>query len=393
MAETNAPTDQRAPVRPIAFALDAGGILSVPVQLNVRPEDLTRTEPSRTTVHQTMGRDVAGWVDNFGEGLPTLTLSGHTGWRSGGVRGEDGAQHFETLNSLVQHDYHRAKQAAIDTGINPAAVKLLFIDMLDDFAWSVTPTTFVLRRSKSRPLLFQYNISLQAVDTSIDSPFTLFPQLGSVTAGLGSFGGALSSLEALSGSIKGWVDKAVSFVDSALLPISGTVQKFLGVSLAVYRIVGSTVASVQNGFTKLANSRIALARDISQIGVNVFRTIAAIRNLPGNIKSQIARVASAFNEMLCILSNSLRPRQTYDDYDGLFGASNCSSTTGGRPGSAYANTNAFKMIQPTPDPMRLGTVAQSSAGILKATDPVLSPMPLPEVNRNLGNFVDGIVIT
>lgn len=391
MAQTSPPTDQRAGVRPIAFAIDAGGILSQPVSLKVRPEDLTRTEPSRLTVHQTLGHGgTAGWVDNFGAGLPTLTISGHTGWRANGINGEDGAQAFETLNSLVSHEYHAWKQAAIDSGMDPASVKLLFIDMLDGFAWSVAPTSFVLRRSKSRPLLFQYNIGLQAVDTAIDSPFKLVPQLGGVTAGLESLTGAIAALEVATSSIKSLVESAVSYVDSGLLPIANVIKSYVAISLHVYRLVGSAVAAVQNGFTSVANRLIGIAGDLAKIGVNVFRTISAIANLPNDIKHKIMRVGSAFNEVSCILSNSLRPRKTYDNYDGMFGASNCSSTTGGRPDSPYANVNAFKLMQPTPDPLRLGTAAQSSSSILRASDPVLAPMLLQEVSRHLGNVVDGV---
>ena len=110
-----APTDQRAGVRPISFLLDAGGSLSDPVMLKVRPEDLTRTEPSRITVHQTLGRDRSGWADNFGAGLPTVTIAGHTGWRDTGT-GEDGVKAFERLNTLVMQSYHAARQAAISVG-------------------------------------------------------------------------------------------------------------------------------------------------------------------------------------------------------------------------------------------------------------------------------------
>jgi hypothetical protein len=149
-----------------------------PVTLKVRPEDLTRTEPSRVSVHQTLGRVVNGWADNFGEGLPSVTIAGTTGWRTSAASGEDGAQAFETLNRLVVHEYHEAKQAAIDSGMDPATVKLLFVDMLDGFTWNVAPMNFVLRRSKSRPLLFQYNIVLQAISTDIDNPLRILRKPG-----------------------------------------------------------------------------------------------------------------------------------------------------------------------------------------------------------------------
>ena len=157
---TTPPTSQRSGLRPISFVLDNGGSIGSPVILKVRPEDLTRNEPARATVNQTLGREVSGWVDHFGEGLPSVSISGHTGWRDVAGSGVDGARAFDQLNQLVAHDFPAAKQAAIDRGSDPADVKLLFVDMLDDFAWSVVPTTFTLRRNKSSPLLYRYNISL-----------------------------------------------------------------------------------------------------------------------------------------------------------------------------------------------------------------------------------------
>lgn len=383
------PTDQRAQVRPIAFALDAGGVLSKPLTLKVRPEDLTRTEPSRLTVHQTLGRETAGWVDNFGEGLPTVTIAGHTGWRATTDNGQDGADAFSDLNNLVTHGYHAQKQRAIDMGLDPANVKLLFIDMLDGFTWNVAPTSFVLRRSKSRPLLFQYNITLQAISTSIDNPFTLVPSLGGIAAGLAGLDGVLSFLGGIAGSVKGWVSAAVTGANSFLAPFANTVHSFVLLTGKIFSIVRDTVGAVKNGFTTVANSLIGIARDFAQIGANVFRTISAIAGLPQDIKHGLMRVAGAFNEAICLFSNSLRARGAYADYDGLYGASNCSSTTGGRSASAYAGVNSFSLMQPIALPVTLSSASITSTAELKRMDPVLTPMPLPDVSRHLDNVVSG----
>ena len=48
------------------------------IGLVIRPEELTRTDPSRINDTRTLG---GAWSDNFGEGLSSLTISGHTGWR------------------------------------------------------------------------------------------------------------------------------------------------------------------------------------------------------------------------------------------------------------------------------------------------------------------------
>lgn len=386
------PTDQRAGVRPISFLLDNGGSLGSPVTLNIRPEELTRTEPARATLHQTLGRQVQGWVDHFGEGLPSVNISGHTGWRAAGVSAEDGVKAFERLNQLVAHDYAQAKQDAIDRGQDPAGIKLLFVDMLDGFTWSVTPTTFVLRRSRSRPLLMQYNITMQAVNTAIDNPLMAVPFFGSISGGLGALGSALSALEGFAGQVAGWVGSAVAFVGGGLNYVARAVATFSTVTNRVLGAVNTIVGSVQGGFTGLANRAIGIARDLAAVGVNVFRTLSSIRNLPSNLRAQLSEVASAYNEVVCIFRNSLRPRQTYDAYEDLYGASNCSSTTGGRQASSLAGSNSLALLARAPDPVSLNTMAQSSVVLVNRVDPVLSPMQLPEMARHLDLISSGVTV-
>jgi hypothetical protein len=390
MATTTPPTDQRAGVRPIAFVLDNAGAIGSPVTLPIRPEDLTRNEPSRVAVHQTLGRTVSGWADNFGEGLPSVTIAGHTGWGAGGR--PDGVKAFTDLNKLVQHDYHAAKQAAIDGGRDPAAVKLIFVDMLDDFCWSVAPTQFILRRSKSRPLLFQYNITLQAVSTSVDDPLVLLPNSGGFTAGMTALGGVLGKLESFVGKIKAMVSTAVGYISGVLSPIASAAHQFMSVSTSVFRLTSDAVGAIAGGASAVTNNLIGIAGDLAKTGVNVFRTLSAITGLPSQLKADLSKVAGAFNEVLCIFKNSLKAKQLYEDYSPLYGASNCSSTTGGNPASIYADRNAFDLIQATGRPVSLSGAAISSMSSLSRSDPVLAPMPVAEMARHLNNVAAGVVL-
>jgi hypothetical protein len=387
MLATTAPTKQKADVRPISFVLEAPGASFRQVTLPVRPEDLSRNEPSRSTVHQTMGRDVKGWVDNFGAGLPSVTISGHTGWRQQAGAEKDGYGSFADLNELVAHAYHREKQLAIDLGMDPGLVKLLFVDLLDNFAWSVEPMQFVLRRSKSRPLLFQYNITLQALSTSVDDLERFLPDRGSTASGLNALDGALDRLLSFADSIESWVSSAVSFVDRALAPIASTIKKFVSLSHKVF----SAINSVNVGIRSIANRIVGIASDIAQVGVNVFRTISAIREIPGTLKAQLSRVAGAFNEVRCIFGNSLRQRRVYEDYTGLYGASNCSSTTGGRAPSSYASSNVFELLKTDSATVVATGGAVASIATLSRADPVLAPVPLPELNRQVSIINSGVM--
>lgn len=386
------PSSQLPGRRPISFLLDNGGSIGAPVTLTIRPEDLTRNEPARATVYQTLGREVSGWVDHFGEGLPSVSISGHTGWRDMAGSGTDGAAAFAKLNHLVVRDFPAAKQAAIDSGRNPGGVKLLFVDMLDDFVWSVAPTQFTLRRNKSSPLLYRYNINLQAVSTSIDDIGVLLPFFGNVQSGMGALDRAVDAISGFSGSIEGLVSKALGFVDSILGPIAKTISKFVALANRVFAAVNGVIRGVKNFVTGVANRFIAMASDLANVGRNIFRTINAIRNLPADLKASLGRVASAFNEVACIFKNSLRPRKTYEDYTGMYGASNCSSTTGGRQDSAYANLNAFEQMQSEKNVATANSAALAGIASLKRADPVLAPMPIQEVGRNVTNIVTGLAL-
>lgn len=386
------PSSQLPGRRPISFLLDNSGSIGAPVTLTIRPEDLTRNEPARATVYQTMGKGVSGWVDHFGEALPSVSISGHTGWRDIAGSGTDGAAAFARLNQLVVRDFPAAKQAAIDSGRNPAGVKLLFVDLLDDFVWSVAPTVFTLRRNKSSPLLYRYNINMQAVSTSIDSIDVLLPFFGGIPAGLNALDRAVTAIEALAGNVEGWVTQALNAVDRGLGPIAAVIKNFVGMANKVFAAVNSVVRSASNFVTGLSNRLIAIAGDVANVGRNIFRTINAILNLPADLKASLGRMASAFNEVACIFKNSLRPRKTYENYDGLYGASNCSSTTGGRQDSAYANLNAFQQMQGQKDVATANTAALAGISALSRTDPVLAPMPLQEVGRHVTNIVTGLAL-
>jgi len=380
-------TSQKADVRPISFVLDNQGDLLTPVMLPIRPEDLTRSEPQRAAVHQTLGRGVQGWVDNFGEGLPTVTISGHTGWGFKTGTGYDGAGSFERLNELIVREYPATRQLAIDFGRDPGSVKLLFIDLLDDCAWHVEPMQFNLRRSKSSPLLFRYNIVMQAVSTSVDGGLSkFFPQLGNATAGLASLDGAL-------GNLFGMITSLQSSVFSVLRPIANTVLGYVNFAYKALRQV-QTVANAATGFINgTAGLVIGIGKSIAQVGREIFHTFAAIAGIGVAAKSAFMRAAATFNEIVCVFSNSLRPGATYQDYEGLYGASNCSSTTGGRMPSAFTDSNVFSVIAPgTQSPVSLSGAAIGSFSTITKSDPALAPLPQAEISRHLDNIVTGTVV-
>lgn len=386
-----APTDQRAAVRPISFVLDDAGTLSPPVTLTIRPEDLRRTEQLRATVHQTLGREVSGWVDSFGEGLPTLTISGHTGWRYSDGNGMDGAQHFAALNQLVAHDFPEAQQSAVERGIDPALVKLLFIDMLDGFAYTVLPTSFVLQRNKNRPLLIQYNINMQAIATGIDFPAVVVPDYGGVPAGLQSLDAATIFLEAPGFDLGLMTAGALSTADLSLSPLADLLARLIDLTTSIFREVALTLRAATSSAVGLADPIVTIAAALASAGANIYHAVAAIPLIPVRTRAQLGRVGTRYAELVCIFQNSLRGRTTYEDYEPLYGASGCSSTTGGRPRSVYEGRDVFALMQVVDEPMFSGD-ALASISALATFDPVLSPMAFTEIGRHVNNVLDGVTL-
>lgn len=389
MFTTSAPTDQRAGVKPIAFTLQTATTISSPVTLKIRPEDLNRTENQRVTANQTLGRGVIGWADHFGEGLPSLNISGHTGWRTAGGSGEDGAQAFETLNTLIMKSYPEAVQEAINQGRDPSQVRLIFVDMLDDFSWVVVPQQFVLRRSKSRPLLFQYTMQFQCIATDLENPLMILPFSGSIFSGLKALNGVISSIEGFGQDIEGWIHKAVSLKNEIVAPIAKTVRLFNESANRIFRTVNSVISTGKNAVNGTANDLIGIAHDFAKVGMNIHRTIANIEGIPQDIQHAIQRVSGAYSEAFCIFNNSLKQKRVYENYDGLFGASNCSSTTGGNQPSNYINTNAFALLNDRQSPVSLTADARAAISELGNADPILHPTTIAEQNRLLTTAING----
>ena len=133
-----------------------------------RPEELTYTHPTRASVIQTLG---GAWIDDFGEGIVDITLSGHTGWRANdvplknGVKQLDGMNKAIELRTLFSETFHQLRLTAANSGIDPDdAVKLYFVDILNKTHWQIYPVSFQLRRNKSRPLLYQYQLRMIGLD-------------------------------------------------------------------------------------------------------------------------------------------------------------------------------------------------------------------------------------
>lgn len=388
---SSAPASQKAGDRPISFLLDNPSSGQEPAFFDfvIRPEELTWTETSRLSVNQTLG---GAWADNFGASIPTINLSGHTGWHKMGIEKKDGLDRFVALKETVFDGWHLQRQQSINDGQDPNQVRLIFSDALDSRAVVVAPQSFTLRRSKSRPLLAQFQISLLVMDEALELPspaqqFGFNGASGKTPGPLGAIAKA-AGLASLAGSIKGiagMISGVRSLVQSSIL---GPIQSFMSTAVSVF----SAVKDVISSGVGLVKDVVSTAQAIAQVGVTAFRTLAAIASIPQQVKAGLMAISSAFSNVACVLKNALSAPEYYSDYSDVFGASNCSSTSGGRPPSPLADENPLYKVVPPAAPAAYGMSPSGSAAMqsLLVSDPVLNPLPPAAVGSALQAVSSGL---
>lgn len=305
-------------------------------RLAIRPEELSINFPSRLAVHQTLGD---AWGDSFGQGLPFIQISGHTGWGSGNR--PDGVKQFEDLFAKCFNQWHVRRDVAVSQGKDPDLVRLIFIDALDKVTWVVEPQNFTLRRSKSRPLLVQYNISMTKVRKYIGRDLSplFFPPASKYQLGLDSLDEALGIID----DFFSWLADSVSAV---LGPIREAVAAFTALTARVLRAVKSVIASGMKVVDAVTGNLLSIAGNLSRAAANIMHSVQSVLALPSVISAKFARVASAYQNVFCLISNVFTKRKFIADYDALYGASNCSSTAGGSPISKYNTENPFPELAP-----------------------------------------------
>jgi hypothetical protein len=372
------PTSQRN--RPISFVLDdqAQGEPAFALDLLLRPEDLTISQPSRVSVVQTLG---GGWADSFGPGLSTINISGHTGWREDAY-GQDGEARFLALRDQVFDQWHKRRQDAIDQGLDPADVRLLFADDLDSFAGEVVPLSFTLKRSRARPLLLQYAISLIVVDPDVGQSIDdAFGPTGDAlqSAGLSSMGASIGGLAGAVSSVGQWVNTTL------VAPL----QSFVHGAVSLFNAV---LAPVRAGF-QVVGALVNTAMGVAQAGANLFRMVSSIGGYVVGAVAGLAGIAADFTSIWFCLKRAFRAPLSYGWYWDLYGASNCSSTAGGRPLSPLAGVNPFDVMS-SAAPLGVSFTPAASAALagIVAADPVRQAYTVAQVNNLAAPLAAGMVV-
>jgi LysM repeat protein len=113
--------------------------------------------PARVAITQTLGGLA---VDSLGEGIPTTTLTGTTGWRLL-QNGLDGQGTYKALTGLVQDHMNALANSPDDPNS-----QVLIINTAEGWSFRcvhMQGAPFRTTRERSRPLLFQFEWSLQIV--------------------------------------------------------------------------------------------------------------------------------------------------------------------------------------------------------------------------------------
>lgn len=350
--------------------------------LLIRPEELSIGFPSRLSVNQTLG---GGWADSFGEGLEEGTFSGTLGWRATSSD-SGGTERLAKMKEFTYSDWHARRAAAVVKGDDPSMVRLILVDTLNNYSRVIAPRVFELKRSKSRPLLSQYRFNFVMLSKDVTRQDLLLSDTG-FGGILGTIGSWIDSFTSSINNITNRIREAYKWIDKTII---APIKKFVATTMRLYTAVKNMVTAGV-GIIRQIGSIATLA---TQAITNVLRAASLVINIPNIGKAAIMNVVREYSNLFCLLKNS-KKFLDYEDYSDIYGASNCSSTSGGRSISIYSGStnNTFAAVaKETPSPVVVSQAASNSMKTLAGTDLVTSPLPSPVIANNLNIANAGIKV-
>lgn len=382
--DLSTPASQKADECPITFVMeDESAGTSDELTLLIRPEELSIGFPSRMSVNQTLG---GGWADSFGEGIEEGTYSGTLGWRA---TSDDtgGTERLAKMKDFTYSDWHARRAAAVVKGDDPSMVRLILVDTLNNYSRVIAPRIFELKRSKSRPLLSQYRFNFVMLSKDVTRQDLLLSDTG-FGGILGTLGAWIDSFTASINNITNRIREAYKWIDKTII---GPIKKFVATTMRLYTAVKNMVTAGV-GIIRQIGSIATLA---TQAITNVLRAAAIVVNIPNIGKAAIMNVVREYTNLFCLLKNAKKVLD-YEDYSDVYGASNCSSTGGGRSISVYSGStnNTFAAIaKQTPSPVIVTQAASNSMKTIAGTDLVTTPLPSAVIASNLNVINSGLSVT
>lgn len=117
----------------------------------LNPEEYVVKQLSKAAVVQTRG---GAYIDAWGKSIASITIRGTTGFKNGTLDSTCGFQKITELSSLINSVLDSAKSGT------EANQLLKFYNYTDEDYWYTYPQSFQVTRSKSKALLFTYDIVL-----------------------------------------------------------------------------------------------------------------------------------------------------------------------------------------------------------------------------------------
>lgn len=156
----------------------------------IKPQNLSLNRFSRGSIFNTA--DTA-FLNDFGEGVPTLNISGNTGF---GGEFQKGFLAFKNME-LMYSSYLRLRQ---DKAADPNRILLLYFDTINGEAFSCYPMRFTLTRSsQNNPHLYYYNLQLIVLADYLED--NIFAVEDIIKKGLASSSAAATILSGLAGLV------------------------------------------------------------------------------------------------------------------------------------------------------------------------------------------------
>ena len=184
--------------RPDPTALDPAGVTGSAVfEMYINPDQIQITHPTRSQVIQTIG---GAYIDSFGYGLPTGSLSGTFGWGKD-KDGRTGLDRMGTLKSL----YHGWQQLTT-TLATPCQMLLAGNASTDNINMLVHWGSLDITRSKASPLMLNYTLTFTVLrDYNGPSNPQILPPIGTVPQDGGTPTGATrdNSDQSILGGLRG----------------------------------------------------------------------------------------------------------------------------------------------------------------------------------------------
>jgi hypothetical protein len=310
-------------------------------------------------VQETLG---GNYADSYGRGLSSITVAGHNGWKGGLLA--SGEDLFYQLRDTCFVAWHEKRDEARKVGRDPNSVRLTFVDTLDDLDCLVAPKTFQLRRSKSSPLLMRYQIQLVVLDDTAASASLLDQIVKALSNPLRWLAG-VTGLGNLIGLARGLINDVKTILPIPAM-IRGAIGQLADIGLSLIGEVRNAAQDLRGVFDERGGALLGIGKAYTKAVRGVMLALAADESLPAQDRFTLSRTASVFWDAHCSMANSFSAGRYYRSYEDLFGASNCSSTGGGRDWSPYASAgiNSFEQVLPAA-PTAISLTAEASAAVLE----------------------------